>query len=168
MDEDDFAQELRIKIWRAREKFDPSRSRMTEKSFVFALMFNRVKDLLRYKKDQQLLIEDLAPAATTSSGEAPTRDRFENRYFSSPHEEVFKDAEDSVAIPAGLSPFQEQVLFLLYLDYTQKEIAPYLDVPLHRVKEAARLIREKLEAWRPETAATVVHLDVTKVLSEAA
>lgn len=156
MDDEDFAQELRLKIWQALERFDPNRSRLPEKRYVYALMFNRVKDMIRYPRSRDDLIEDELPAA--SDGGSPLRDRFDMRFLSTPAEVVEEALYGRGLVPEGISEFEKEVLLLLYLEYQQVEIAPLLDVPLSRVKAAVRALREALAGLRPERPAPILRL----------
>src|SRR3954453_23239603 len=47
MDFDDLSQELWIKVMTARRRYDPERSDMSERSYVFMAVTNKVKDLKR-------------------------------------------------------------------------------------------------------------------------
>jgi DNA-directed RNA polymerase specialized sigma24 family protein len=71
MEREDFEQELWIKVWRAREMYDPRRSKLNEQRYVYSLMFNRVKDMLRYPRKRELLIGDIAPESETADGASP-------------------------------------------------------------------------------------------------
>lgn len=159
MEEDDFAQELWLKVWRAAELYNPARARgMPEHRYVYSLMFNRVKDMLRYPRKRELLIGDIAPDTESDNGRHPIRDSFERRYLSTPPEEVVEAFESQGLIPGGLPEETKTVLLLLYLEYQQVEIAPMLGISLSRVKGHVRALREHLEGLRPEAAAPVSRL----------
>lgn len=148
MDEEDFAQELRLKVWQALERFDPNRSRLPEKRYVYAIMFNRVKDMIRYPRSRDLLIEDQLPAAEGSDGSSLLRDKFDAKFLATHEDAVAEALYGKGLVPEGISDFETEVLLLLYLDYQQVEIAPLLDVPLSRVKAAVRALREHLAPLR--------------------
>jgi DNA-directed RNA polymerase specialized sigma24 family protein len=68
--DDDIAQELRIKIFRALQNYDPEYG-MKEKNFVFMAMTNRVKDLTmktkrREQREVSLNEEDMSKAHISS------------------------------------------------------------------------------------------------------
>ena len=51
-DWEDVAQELRIHIWKKRDKFDASRG-VKERTFVMSMLMNKIRDLRKYSNSQK-------------------------------------------------------------------------------------------------------------------
>lgn len=160
LDPEDFAQELRLKVWQALDRFEPGRMNVpegdeerrlkAEKSYVFSLVFNRVKDLLGRKKHHLLSLEVVAVSGGNADGASLT-DRFEARYLCSSGYEVEGLAgESGYLLPDALSEMERAVLLLRYMDVQQVEMPAVLGVPLREVKKAMRSLREQLAAVEPE------------------
>lgn len=159
MDEEDFAQELRLKVWWALERWDPARSRLPEKRYVYSIMFNRVKDLIRYPRQHFFLFDDLAPDGRDASPDRPpARDRFDMKFLSTSASLVEEALDGQGLLPESLSSREKTVLVLLYLEYQQAEIAPLMGCGLTTVKLTVRALREKLSHLEPGRPATVFAL----------
>ena len=52
MDWEDVAQELRIHIWKKRDRFDVSRG-VKERTFVMSMLINKIRDLRKYSNRQK-------------------------------------------------------------------------------------------------------------------
>ena len=52
MDWEDVAQELRIHIWKKRDKYDSSRG-AKERTFVISILMNKIRDLRKYSNRQK-------------------------------------------------------------------------------------------------------------------
>lgn len=158
MDFDDICQVLRVKVWKALEKFDaslyPTQDQVKARdSFIFGCVRNQVKDLVKRNKEQALYIEDVAPANTSSSGgpfaQGP-RDKFDERYLQASPDSVFREVEEGdPLIPSTLSENERLVLICMYLGYKQPEIALRIGLDRRKVASAVRNIRKKMEDWRP-------------------
>jgi RNA polymerase sigma factor (sigma-70 family) len=147
-DLEDIQQILRVKVWRALLAFDPQRSRLDKKNYVFGCVRNQVKDLLkaqarrdRARNGRQLYIED---------AEAKIPGAFEVRYLAEDAEAVFAVVEDErVPLPATLTELERGVVLLLLLDFNQTEMAVHLQVSRRRVRHAHLSVQEKMRDWRP-------------------
>lgn len=147
---EDIAQELRVKVWRALQSYDPARATQTLDGYVFSCVVNRVKDLLKVqsrlnarRNGGALYIEDCASSSPAA---------FEAEHFSSSGDlaDEIADAE-SVELPSTLTPYERRVTVLLLLDLRQAEIAMVLGVPRSRVRAAHSSVREKLADWSPSS-----------------
>jgi DNA-directed RNA polymerase specialized sigma24 family protein len=153
-DFDDVRQLLRIKVWRAYESYDSSRSKMTVKAFVFGCLYNYAKDIRKRRHRGDLFIEDLAPAAADASRPrgASATDRFYAQYLAVSQELAFFDVEDEApTLPNTLTETERQVIGFLLLDYTATEITRTLGVGPKRLRAIRDRIEEKMEDWRPNT-----------------
>jgi RNA polymerase sigma factor (sigma-70 family) len=147
-DLEDVQQVLRVKVWQALRVYDPSRSRATEKSYVFSCVRNQVKDLLKAqsrrneaRNGSQSYVEDVSDEH---------RPRFEARYLSQTAEQVFALVEDQpVLLPSTLTATEAQVVELLLLDFSRTEIAKTLGVSRDKVTALHASVQEKMADWHP-------------------
>lgn len=159
-DLEDLQQLLRIKVWKALEKYDPALCRTSRNSWVFGAIRNETKDWLRYKRPRpESSIEGMTELTASSiTGQVSNsnswrRDHFEGEYLSADHDETFRDIEDEPPlIPSTLSELELKVVCLLYRNYRQTEIASYLAVEKREVEKAMRHIRMKMADWSPDVA----------------
>lgn len=160
---DDICQFLRMKVWYALERFDPSNVRSTSKfspaqqrdRFVFACMKNAMKDVLKKKQHNLLFIEDIAPSAHgapnmpgKSGHSAGRRDAFEQRYLSV-EENYDLDPDELPLLPSTLSDLERRVVLLLYFDFEPAEIARQMGISRRGVKETIETIKVKMADWSP-------------------
>lgn len=145
MEFDDIAQMLRIKVWRALDSFDPSRSRMPRQNYVFMCLRDQAKDLGKRKRYGTRSLDGLL-----GEGEQ-LRDRFEAQHgLSVSHDEAFSVVEDdSCAVPNTLTAVERDVVLWLYRDYRQSEVARQLGLDKREMERLMRSIRQKLADWRP-------------------
>jgi len=145
-DFDDICQLLRIKVWRALVAFDPTKARQTRDQYVFMCLRNRVKDLVKKVRRNELFIEDIAP--TREAQGDGSRDRFEARYLLEAEETVF-DCVEKPLIPSTLTHRERVVVAYLYLDYSQVEIAEATDLSSKEIATSVVEIRTKMADWHP-------------------
>lgn len=151
-DLEDIQQVLRIKVWRALEAFDPTRSSMTRQRYVFSCVKNQCKDLVKKKRRNELFIEDVS-GVKVGTDDFTVRDAFEARYLCSDASEHFDHIESGPPlIPSTLSKLEREVVALLYLDFSQKEAATLLGVRRNEMERAVRSLRDKMADWRPTPA----------------
>lgn len=161
-DLEDIQQMLRLKAWQALQKYDPQRSAMSQDTYVFSCLKNRCKDMVKklhsiagQARSQELFIEDIAPRDT----ELPLRDKFEQRYLSSTHEETYADVEcEELVLPSTLTGVERNLVALLYLDFKRPEVAELLGISRGEVEAVLRTIQEKMADWKPSADGTVVVL----------
>lgn len=152
LDPEDMRQELWVKIIKARRSYSTSRSRMTERAFVYACMANFVKDLKRdaaRRAAGRLEISHIEDFMANGEG-------FELRYRHATHDEVYGPIDDgSFTMPATVTPDEQEIIFLLVLGYAQTEIALQLGIEYGEVVKSMRQLRQKLADWKPGSVATV-------------
>lgn len=158
-DLEDLQQLLRIKVWKALEKYDPALCRTSRNSWVFGAIRNETKDWLRYKRprsEHESSIEamtELSHGPYEANSGSWRRDHFEGQYLAAGHDETYFDIEDEAPlIPSTLTDLELQVLCLLYRNYRQTEIAGYLVVEKREIEKAMRGIRTKMADWSPDVA----------------
>jgi RNA polymerase sigma factor (sigma-70 family) len=153
-DLDDIKQVLALKVAQAIVAFNPRRTRLPLRNFVFSCVTNRVKDLLKEQSRRndrrgggQLYVEDIGATATV----------FEAAYLCVSQEIVYAEVEDDeVRLPSTLTALERKVIELLLLDYNQTEIAAELRVTRAAVRKAHASVQYKMADWRPTRRALVV------------
>lgn len=146
MEFEDVEQELRIKVFQALRSYDPARSRMSRRAYVFGCVKNRTKDLMKYGGRRRAagvpyLIEDLTP-------EPADRERFERRYLST--DDAFREVEDEpLELPDSLVGLEREVVLMLHLDYSHGEIAKELGITRPGVEKILLSVRVKLSHLAP-------------------
>lgn len=144
-DFDDIVQVLWIKVWRARESFDPTRSRMPEKRYVFMCLTNQVKDLKNKRRRGELSLEMVAEGSGLES-----RDSFDAQYLAVDREVVYAEVEESdPLLPNTLTQLEREIIALLSQDYRQTEAAAVLGIEKRDIERSMRSIRTKMADWRP-------------------
>jgi RNA polymerase sigma factor (sigma-70 family) len=144
MEFEDLAQELRLKCWRAKERYDPSRSKQTEKAFVFSCMTNFIVDLTRQsiRRKNGNLTEVPMPGDSEDLGVGA----------SCAHDEVYGGVDSSdFQMPSTVSQRERVLIFLLTLGYSQTEVARMMELELKDVERSVRKLRAKLADWRPSS-----------------
>jgi DNA-directed RNA polymerase specialized sigma24 family protein len=154
MEREDIEQVLRVKVWRALLSFDPARSRTNRDRYVFMCVRDQAKDVAKRVRRNELHIADLVTEDGGTPGDAfahgHTPDRFDARYLSESHEEVYGVVEaDEVVVPSTLTSLERQVVVLLYRDRTQAEAARELGIHKREMEKCVRSIRTKMADWNP-------------------
>jgi RNA polymerase sigma factor (sigma-70 family) len=154
VEEDDLQQVLRLRIWKALEAYDPRRSRVIEESFVFTCVRNQIKDLVKARIRRDNAKPGWMPDEVPGIREVYIEDQQPG--WEIPVEE---QEGDEVLLPSTLTANERQVVALLYVGFSQAEIAVLMTVPPREVWAHVRVIREKMADWRPTSPdAQVVHL----------
>lgn len=179
LEEDDVRQLLRMKVHYALKRYDPKKvvkkytsgaqrygsvtaADKARDGYINMSLRDTVKDIVKRKRRNELHIEDVAPADTGHSPGA-ARDKFDQRYLSVEHDEVFAEVEDEFPdLPNTLSARERQVMALMYRDFRQTEIAQILELTKREVESAVRGVRTKLADWRP----TRTHIVFTERLRD--
>lgn len=132
-DYEDIVSILRIKVWRALEAYDPTRSRQPIERYVFSCVRNQVKDLLKRRVRHEVYMADPEPLLP-----------------SVPADVVYAEVEDEhLSIPSTLTELEREVVLRLYVGETLQEAARWLGVPRPEVTRALARVREKMADWRP-------------------
>lgn len=156
---DDIKQLLRIKVWKSRLAYSPSRvtqaTERAEERWVFSCLANYVKDLLKQQSrlnerrgGGQVYIED----QSTGGSSQQRLDRFElaNGLVVDDDQVYAVVEEEKVELPSTLTLLEQRIVALLLLgEFTQPEMAALLGVSVQRVKKGQAAIREKMLDWRP-------------------
>lgn len=139
-DFEDVCQELRLKVWQALGSYDPARSRQPRKGYVLSCVFNRKKDLLKYGTRRQRVTvtyieDDERPLAVDAA---------------------LDGIEDSFRLPTTVTEAESHVVLLLYLNYSEREIATVMGVRKNDIDVLIESVRTKLADWRPSGAQRAV------------
>lgn len=137
---EDLCSMIRIKVWRALESYDPERSKLPERNYVFSCVVNLKKDLYKKeaRRDEDLYLEDLTAAAG-----------FEERYLAV--EEVVQESleDEGVFLPSTLSHVERRVITYLYVGYTEWDARRELGLKRGEMADAMGAIRAKMADWAP-------------------
>lgn len=159
-DFDDICNFLRQKVWKALEKFTPSRVRTTSKyspdeqleRFVYACVQNGKKDVLKKKKMEWKFIEEFESDDTYGVGHG--NDWFEARYLVI--EETYFVEVDEPTIPSTLDEPERSTALLLYHGFSVDEIAGELGCERRQVRAIVESIRTKMSDWAPAPVESLV------------
>lgn len=144
LEESDMRQELWITVLKALRAYSPARSRLSQRSYVFGCVTNRVKDM---KRDAARRANGRLALVHVEEG---SRDWFEFTFQSATHDQTFGIVEDGhFRLPATITSEEARILFLLVIGYKQTEIALEAGVPVASIERHARSIRQKFADWRP-------------------
>lgn len=150
MELEDVQQLLRIKAWKAIDRFNPELGLPLDR-YVFMCVFDERKTIEKKKRRYESYLEDEAPAG----GNDELTDSFTQRYLSVDGAAVYAEIEDELPeLPITLSTRQRWVLTLLMRDYRQGEIAEALDISKREVESSVRSLRAKMADWRPAAPGT--------------
>jgi DNA-directed RNA polymerase specialized sigma24 family protein len=140
---DDIAQLLRVKAWRATVAYDPQRSPLPLRRFVFGCLYNMRKDIEKRPRRHNASIDALRDRDLVS-------DWFDARYLSIDHEQVFGAAEDDpLALPCTLNATEREVIALRMAGRLLVEIDAELGLSRAQRERVMRSIRLKLADWAP-------------------
>jgi DNA-directed RNA polymerase specialized sigma24 family protein len=157
-EEDDLAQELRLRVWRACETYDPQRSTQTLQRYVFGAVTNKIKD---YKRDAAreatrrercgLAFLHIESMQLGGNDNQDRQERFDSLFHYATHEQVFADVEHApFTLPVGITYTERRVSALLVVGLARSEIASAIATSRHEIDECVRSLRAKLADWRPD------------------
>lgn len=170
-EEDDMAQMLRLKVWKAVASFDPSRGLSLERH-VFGAITNRIKDFKRdaarevKRRDRYgvmfLHIEDMRSAYDDRN--VSRQEAFDARYNFAERDEVYGVIEEGkFVLPAGVTDREASVLVLLMHELSKTEIALRLGIPKPVVYECIDALRQKFADWAPADSSRVVEISTVQL-----
>lgn len=142
---DDIEQALRLAVWSGLKAYDATRSTMDESHFVFMVVKNRSKDVIKRRRYPVDSMELVAP----SGRESPQRDAFDARYMASSEDDVYGAVGDDLALPSTLTEDERRMIGLLYCGYGQQEAGAEVGLVGRQAERAMKAIRLKLADWRP-------------------
>lgn len=146
-DLEDVQQTLRIKVWMALQAFDSTRGYPRER-WVFMLMRNQVKDILKKKRRGELCLDTVR---NVSADDEFVGDSFDEQYLAVDADSVFADVEREIPlIPSTLTDVELRVVCLLYGDFKHGEVALALSITKRDVERHVRSVRLKMADWKPE------------------
>ncbi len=114
---------------------------------MFSCVKNQEKDLLKRRRRGEVFFADVLGDAP--SGEEHV-DRFEGRYLAVDADVVYEEVERELPlIPSTLSELERDVVALLYVDFTRREVQRRLGLSRPELERVTRSIRTKMADWRP-------------------
>lgn len=144
---EDIVSIFRIKVWRALDAFDATRSTMTVQRYVFSCLKNQEKDLIKRKRRRELYIEDLRRG--THSDVEP--DAFEEEYLAIADDGYDEVERELPVIPSTLTRLECMVIVHLYAGLSQRETAVDLGLSRSEMERIVRSIRERMADWKPSS-----------------
>lgn len=136
---EDLCQILRLKIWRALQSYDPTKSKLPVERYVFMCMKNQCKDVVNKRWRQENYIEDL--------GEG---DSFDEQYLAADHDQTFGEIEEDVPlIPSTLTLPERRLVALLYGGWSTTEAARRLGLARKDCTALLASVQGKLADWKP-------------------
>lgn len=173
-EEDDLAQELRVRVWRAVTSYDPAKSASLER-YVFSALTNKVKDFKRDAAREMkrreaygitfLHIEDTFVSADSVATPA---ERFDQLHHHATHEQVYADVENEpFDLPGGVTDDERNVLALLVFGSTRNEIAVLLNLRRREVDLLVRSLRRKFSDWRPGRDDSVTNIERHEIVARS-
>jgi len=138
MDDEDIAQELRMKVWRALETFDPTRG-YPERNHVFGAVRNRVKDLIGKKRRENFecsLIDDAA-----GDDDWVTGGHRESAIVLSKYEQQTK-----TDLIEGISRLEQSIVILMVQGFNAPEISKEIGITVSSVRSHITKIREHVSS----------------------
>ena len=163
-EEEDMAQELRIRVWRAASSYDATKTTISLKRYVYSAIANKVKD---YKRDAAreahrrevtgvsfIHIEDMR--LPNNDGHLTTQETFEGRYHFVSREVIYGQIEDAFVLPATVTGREAAVAVLLMNGLTKTEAAARLGISRATVEECLGSLRTKLADWKPANGSRTV------------
>jgi DNA-directed RNA polymerase specialized sigma24 family protein len=168
-EEDDLAQELRVRVWKAATSFNRDkakrrvRSRQEElellKRYVYMAVANKIKD---YKRDAAraaarrerdgvtavLYIEDVR--VTHGDDDRDRQEAFDGVFHFIDRDDVFREVDEGkFVLPSSVTRLEANVLLLLVMELLRNEIALRLGITRREVDLAVGSLRVKLADWAP-------------------
>lgn len=172
-EEEDLAQELRVRVWRAAVTYDSRKSRLSLERYVFQAVTNKIKDFKRdaareaRRREENgltfLHIEDMrlpaAPIEEQHITRRVTQEAFDGRYNFIARDEVYGCIEEGLFIlPATVTAREADVLVLLMMGIGKPEVALRLGLSRAEVDRCVAVLRVKFGDWRPPGGSRTVPL----------
>jgi len=158
MEPSDLEQELRVRVWRANETFDPAKVRSRDpvkignarKRYVFSAIANKVKDFKRDAARRAVHGVTFVHVAEEDQAYNSVGPEIAARALEIPRDEVFGAVDAGLfTIPAGVTEPEVRVLLMLMMDFTRPEVAVRLAITVVEVDRRIMCLRGKLADWRP-------------------
>lgn len=160
-EEEDLAQELRVRVWRAIETHDPAKSKVSLERYVFSVVTNKVKDFKRdaareMKRRERFGLERFGQALSFGHiedmrGEGGASDHFDGLHQFVARDEVYREVDEGrFTLPATVTEREATVLLFAMMGMTKVAIAAKLTISRPAVDAAMAALREKFADWKPD------------------
>jgi hypothetical protein len=158
---DDVRQLLRIKVWRALQRFSVQRAaesrhlshardrfgRSPRERFVFMCVANMRKDIEKRPRRYATSIDELR-------GDDTVVDAFDARYFAIHHDQIYGQVDEGeLVLPATLTHMERRVVLLRMEGRLLFEIDRALGLSRAQREKVMQSVRAKLADWHPSPAA---------------
>ena len=140
--DEDIEQELRMKVWRALETFNPDIG-YPERNHVFGAVRNRIKDLIGKKKRENFETSMLEEQTFSGLNRGGTNNlnESENRIAFSKHEESVP-----TDLIQGLPRAEQRVAILMVQGYNAPEISQDMGITVSTVRSHIARVREHVSS----------------------
>jgi RNA polymerase sigma factor (sigma-70 family) len=153
MEDEDIAQELRMKVWRALETFDPSKG-YPERNHVFGAVRNRVKDLIGKKRRENFEEPNSSMHHDAVYGESGVSGRDVAVVEKMRELGEIRSSTGTTDLLIGLSKSEQRVAVMMIQGFNAPEIAGELQLAVSAVRVQIAKIREHVSVLLVERSQT--------------
>jgi DNA-directed RNA polymerase specialized sigma24 family protein len=157
-EEEDLAQELRVRVWRAVATYDSSKTQLSLERYVFIAVTNKIKDAKRDAARELerrrrhsvsfVYIEDMNTGF--NEGRMPTQEIFDGFFNFATREQVYGHIDEGLlTLPSTVTGREANVVVLLMQGLSRPEITGRVGPGPPDVDACVRSLREKFADWRP-------------------
>jgi DNA-directed RNA polymerase specialized sigma24 family protein len=159
-EEEDLAQELRVRVWRAIATYDPARSTQSLERYVFSAVANKIKDFKRDRAREVerqrangltfLHIEDMVLDRRSGSQRRSQQEAFDGLFYYATRDEVYGHVDEGLlTLPNTVTEREAEVTVLLMLGVTRIGVVQRLGPGPPDVDACVRSLRRKMADWKP-------------------
>jgi DNA-directed RNA polymerase specialized sigma24 family protein len=163
-EEEDLAQELRVRVWRAVVTYDATKSPLSLERYVFQAVANKVKDFkrdaareARRREDSGMTllhIEDIR--LRWHSRNETQQEVFDGFFHFVSHDEVYGEVDEGAfTLPATVTEREADVLLLLMMGLSKRQASERLVLSRADVDRSVTGLRDKLADWKPDSSRSV-------------
>jgi RNA polymerase sigma factor (sigma-70 family) len=168
-EEEDLAQELRVRVWRAVATYDATKSPLSLERYVFQAITNKIKDFkrdaareARRREDSGMTLLHIEDIKVRWHARNETQQEvFDGFFHYVTHDEVYGDVDEGVfALPSTITGGEADVLVLLMMGMSKRQAADRLMVSRTDVERTVSALRTKLADWKPNSSPAVERVPV--------
>lgn len=157
-EEEDLAQELRVRVWRAVATYDATKSPLSLERYVFQAVTNKIKDFKRdaarevkRREDDGMTLLHIEDVRLGWQSRHDQQEAFDGVFHFATHEQVYGDIDEgSFALPATVTAREADVLVLLMMGLNRRQAAEHLTLERADVERDVLSLRDKLADWKPD------------------
>jgi RNA polymerase sigma factor (sigma-70 family) len=164
-EEEDLAQELRVRVWRAVATYDATKSPLSLERYVFQAVTNKIKDFRRDAAREAKRREDdgmtLLHIEDVRLGwhHHDQQEAFDGVFHFATHEQVYGEIDEGAfTLPATVTAREADVLVLLMVGLSKRQVGERLTLTRDDVEHDVGSLRVKLADWKPGDSGRTVEL----------